>query len=684
MAEPTDPAKLAVVAAQDKYNAAAAVLDDLLDNFPNLTWDSSRIDTWIMDAVSYWSTCEDNWSEAGVVSKEWYKLEYSLLVRVPDLSMDKVKFSHREFNELVERALDYNLDVVPLPVRRTLAKRSKTTASPSQPCHNAAATDSRAITPVPLLVPLKTTIPVPPPPKPAMPLPHKEKTPAPQKQQSVQLATAPQKKVMPTPITSQVVQPSFNALLCQAASTQPVDLPKTTPPPGSSGTFQKDWSSPLHHKPGQQFKIRPPKDTTHSEAPTQASSRAFAVDAAAHSNIVRGPDPNLDFLQEGNILVPSTNREPLFLPGTDDEEEQAQEDLVKAGRVDDEVAGTNGEDGDLRGQDEDDASSSDEATSPPPTNMARRLHQEPKISFVFDEATGDFIESHPTIFLPRPAVPTSQSQVPRRSARSHVSPVNSTTAYLKTAQSSKLSNKKKKRDAKGKDKASEVAIPCKHARNEDEASQTIDKPAAKKLKSKDRQIDEVAVRPTPVVRRCGPGLSKPPPVTLGVSGGGFGEKVPSTATAIRNSIKSIGVLKVDNDFGEFVEIDGSYWSKAIAPFVGDIPLPVTIVNGVVALNPIEHYRPKGSNAVNTFEAALNAIEANNAAIAEITQQYLADLSLFVHTDNIRAQASRLHGCLDSIEEGEDNNNDESEEDEAPDDVAEGESGPSKKRKHRSG
>ncbi|PBK81054.1 hypothetical protein ARMGADRAFT_1091601, partial [Armillaria gallica] len=445
--------------------------------------------------------------------------------------MDKVKFARREFNELVERALDYNLDVVPLPVRRAPAKRSKTTASPSQPRHNAAATDSRAVTPVPLLVPLKTTIPVPPPPKPTMPLPQKEKTPAPRKQQSVQLATAPQKKVTPTPITSQAVQPSFDALLHQAASTQPLDLPKTTPPPGSSGTFQKDWSSPLHRKPGQQFKIGPPKDTTHSEAPTRASSCAFAVDAAARSNVIRGSDPNLDFLQEGNVLVPSTDREPLFLPGTDDEEEQAQEGLVKAGRVDDEVAGTDGEDGDLRGQDEDNASSSDEATSPPPTNVARRLHQEPKISFVFDEATGDFVESHPTIFLPRPAVLTSQSQVPRRSARSHVSPVNSTAACLKTAQSSKLSNKKKKRDAKGKDKASEVAIPRKRARNEDEASQTIDKPAAKKLKSKDRQIDEVAVRPTPVVRRRGPGLSKPPPVTLGVSGGGFGEKVPSTATA---------------------------------------------------------------------------------------------------------------------------------------------------------
>ena len=44
---------------------------------------------------------------------------------------------------------------------------------------------------------------------------------------------------------------------------------------------------------------------------------------------------------------------------------------------------------------------------------------------------------------------------------------------------------------------------------------------------------------------------------------------PSTVTAVKNGIKSIGVLKVDKDFGAFVEIDKRYWSKAVAPFVGE-------------------------------------------------------------------------------------------------------------------
>ncbi len=54
-----------------------------------------------------------------------------------------------------------------------------------------------------------------------------------------------------------------------------------------------------------------------------------------------------------------------------------------------------------------------------------------------------------------------------------------------------------------------------------------------------------------------------------MSGGGFGKKVPSLAKVMKNGTKSIGVLVVDKDFGDFVEVDNSYWSKAVAPFVGE-------------------------------------------------------------------------------------------------------------------
>ncbi len=105
MADPTDPAKLTKAQAQDMYNAAAIAIEDLLDDFPNPTWDSAKMDTWLIDAVSHLTTCEKYWSSVGVTSKAWYKLEYSLITQVPDLAMDLVAFTHTEFNELVERVV---------------------------------------------------------------------------------------------------------------------------------------------------------------------------------------------------------------------------------------------------------------------------------------------------------------------------------------------------------------------------------------------------------------------------------------------------------------------------------------------------------------------------------------------------------------------------------------------------
>ncbi|PBK85139.1 hypothetical protein ARMGADRAFT_1087811 [Armillaria gallica] len=678
MAEPTDPAKLAKVQAQDAYNATAAALDDLLDNFPNTTWDSTKMDSWLIDVVSHWSTCEDNWSSAGVVSKEWYKLEYSLLARVPDLSMDKVKFAHREFNELVERALDYNLDVVPLPVRCAPAKHSKTTASPSQSRQGVATTGSRMITPTPS----KTTTPVPPSMEArVIKSSTAKRAPPPQNVGSSNSGTS----------KSRVTQlPANKTTRAQQQTTQRTVRPTPITAATANVTFPPDPTSPLHQKPGTSFKFGPPAHTAGSETSLKSSSsRLLMVDAATWPLVNPGPNP----VDEGSVAPFPRVYGPLFFPGTDDEEEQVQGDLIEDSHIKDEIAGTNGEDGDVQSRAEEDAQSSDGATSPPPTNMARRLRHEPKISFVFNDTTGDFVESYPTIFLSRLVAPPSQSQDLRCSVRSNTSPVNRNAAYLKTAQSSKSDAKKKKKDSKSKDKAPEVAVPRKRTRDDDDGSQAVDKPAVKKLKSKDiKTADDKVVRATLAVRKRGPGPTRPPAVTLGVGGGGFSEKVPSTAKAIKDGLKSIGVLEVEEDFGAFVKVDDRYWNKEVAPFVGErytepcdhckrlstqcrkfltntvicvrchySKLPCK-VNGVPALNPINHYCPKSYQTLNAFEGALDTLAQHTDSIEDIVVNYMASIN-----------------ALTQLNDG-----GEGDEDEAPDDVAEGVSGPSKKKKGKSG
>ncbi|KAK0236851.1 hypothetical protein EDD85DRAFT_952791 [Armillaria nabsnona] len=684
MAEPTDPQELAKVQAQDLYNVAAIGIEDLLDDFPNPTWNSTKMDTWLIDAVSHLTTCEQNWSQAGVTSKAWYKLEYSLITRVPDLSMDLVVFSRLEFNELVGQALDYDLDIVPLPVQCATSQRTKATALPSHLRQNATATHSWTVTSASLPAPSKVMAPVPPPitktPASNATTPMMQVAPTPADK-------TPAKTVASTPQTTRPVVPFWSAANPAMVMTSALAASSNFGPAGLDAFF--------------------PPDLSMSSVQT-SSSQLLSVDTATHASVLLGPDPGS---QQAGSIAPSPNFPgPLFLPGTDDEEEQIQEDFIETGHVDDEVMGTDGEDSDLQRQD-DDAPSSDKTTSPLPTKMVCRLCQEPKILFIFDDSTGDLVEPHLTIFLSRPVAPLFQNSGLCHSTRSE---------------------KKMKTVPKNKDKTSEVAIPHKRARNEDATAHMEDKPAPKKPKLRETLVinkDEcefsfhlrypfsvpfLAAVTTKAVCKCGPGPSKPPPVTLGISGGGFGEQVPSSATMVKNGIKSIGVLVVDKDFGDFIEVDKSYWSKAVALFVGEryttpcdhcrrlgtqcckllthtikcvrchySKLPCK-VNGVAALNPIDHYRPKGSDVVNTFEGALNTIEANNTAISVITQQYLAGLSVVMHTNSIHAQTFYLRRCLAPVDEDEDINDSKDLEDKVPDTVAEGVAGPSKKQKHKSG
>lgn len=144
-------------------------------------------------------------------------------------------------------------------------------------------------------------------------------------------------------------------------------------------------------------------------------------------------------------------------------------------RVDKEVAGTDSEDGNVAtgtalDVDDDEGATSDEDSSPIPT-LARRL-QKPRIEFVFDGVTGDLLESHPTIFLSRPTIPSLPSPGRRRSTRSHTSPANPTATYLQAVHGSKSeASKGKKRDLKGKDPASGTKAPRKHVRADDDATQ---------------------------------------------------------------------------------------------------------------------------------------------------------------------------------------------------------------------
>ncbi|PBK93332.1 hypothetical protein ARMGADRAFT_1079675 [Armillaria gallica] len=303
MAEPTNPAELAVVAAQDRYNAAAAMIDNLLDNFPNLTWDSMSIDTWITDI------------------------------------------------------LNYNLDVVPLPVCCALAKHSKATASPSQSHQDAATTGSRVVMPAPLPLSSKTTTPIPL----AMetwaiePSMAKHMLPLQNVRSSVPclnlLAASPNApssntlvpaKSMPSNQLQTLSKPSTSTSgSSKRQVTQPPSDPttgvwlqmtqrKVKPMPITAGSadvaFSPNPTLPLHQQPGTLFNFGWPPQATWLEASLKSSLlHLLTVDAATHPSVIPGPDP----AHKGSVDLLLGVCEPLFFPSTDDEEEQVWKDLVE-------------------------------------------------------------------------------------------------------------------------------------------------------------------------------------------------------------------------------------------------------------------------------------------------------------------------------------------------------------------
>ncbi|PBK92553.1 hypothetical protein ARMGADRAFT_1080615, partial [Armillaria gallica] len=358
-----------------------------------------------------------------------------------------------------------------------------------------------------------------------------------------------QKSVAP-PTTPRAPTPSEKTLVPFQRSPPRGQTPASSTPKGPASSSDSNWPVPPNDAGA---------DSVNQETVAHPSNTGvLAVDAKTCSNII----PQGSSSTQGAVAFHSSSCESLFYPGTDDEDEEGFHNPQQGqGTIDGEVFAGVGADDEVPTPSG--PVPSDLAAGPPPY-----YRREPEISFVFDDMTEDW-DPYPTIFLPRPQRSVPSEQELRRSSRPRASPAGHDTAYLAAAQGSKP--KKDKKNEKNKNKGTNTTAPRKCARHADNEDETTERPAPKKPKVKDIVVvsdDEPAVA-TKAVHKRGPGPLKPPPITLGVSGKGFGEKVPSSAKVVKNGIKTIGVLAVDKDFGDFIEVDKAYWNKEVAPFVGE-------------------------------------------------------------------------------------------------------------------
>ncbi|KAK0485605.1 hypothetical protein EDD18DRAFT_1360775 [Armillaria luteobubalina] len=659
MAEPTDPKELAIVNAQDQYETSSAALHQLIASPPPEDADFFMIDSWVIDAQFHWETCTHSWRIAKVSSIEWRRLEYNMLELFTEIPDDQVAYSCVEYNELVKRARQFSMNVVPVPLSqmptRQLAPKAPTSSSAPVAPARAQTTTPAVVPPVPSVPSRLSPVIAPPPAIPA-----------------VTTVVPPAKPPFPVKL-----RPIFKNKTPLASD----DITTT------GASFELDVTSPLHPNIATLLKTGPPKSVIPSEGSMRSSQRLQAVNAASRRQVLPGPNP----IPEGSVASSSRKRTPLFFPGTDDEEEIATPGATEKGKGKEVVPGTDEDEEDVI-QDHDTSSNimdvDEEDNSPPPTNIAWRYR-----SPVPGASSGP--------------PPITVSEVRPRLSIHHADPNSALFKLLGAPPANKP-----KKGSRRKPKFDNPPPPPKDIVDE----RTIRAKRSKKKATKDKEIEEVTpsdVVPTKANRPRGPSRLRAPPATIGIQIGGFGEEVPADYKAVQNRLKSIGVLVVSRDFGEFVEVDKALWNKKIAPFVGEqyvkpcdschrkktqcrkfltnsvicvrchyAKLPC-LVNGTKALNPLAHYRPKSYESINAFESSMDTLSQHANALEDIIVNYMTGLDAISQLQGLRSQIGRLRECLGSDSRVEEVIEEEDNEGSDVDDVAEGEPGPSRKRK-RSG
>ncbi|KAK0473865.1 hypothetical protein IW261DRAFT_1569228 [Armillaria novae-zelandiae] len=269
-----------------------------------------------------------------------------------------------------------------------------------------------------------------------------------------------------------------------------------------------------------------------------------------------------------------------------------------------------------------------------------------------------------------------------------------------------------KKSKKGSQKKSKFDNPP-PAPNDSAAEETVKASRSSKKGSKGKEVTVAAkggVVTTQVHHPRGPSQIRPPLANMGVQGGGFREEVPSDCKAVKDSLKTIGVLIVLRDFGKFVEVDKALWNKKVAPFVGEqymrpcdqcyqkktqcckfltnsvlcvhchyAKLPCQ-VDGVKVLNPLSHYQPKSYATLNVLEGTMDTLNQYADSVEDIVTNYMAGIDALSQLQGLCSQIGYVSDSLGAntqIEEIVDVDDDKGY---AADEVAEGEVGPSRKRK----
>ncbi|PBK78934.1 hypothetical protein ARMSODRAFT_1011455 [Armillaria solidipes] len=322
MAEPTDPVALAALTA---YDGASRALSHLQDNLPDAD-EEGAVDAWVTKAQTQWQIAAKNWEPAGVLDRAWRRVERTFMKILPEVREKSLRTTFVEYNELAERAMQFDFDVVPLPILKSLKQRgtSSSQRAGSHVASSPALSRQKSLVPLPDLsrqstpasqTPKPPVLPATPPRQiPPMPVPPKSAspptTPPPTKPSSVappspkravssptsphtssssektqiKLTTFLRPKPPPPPayaaFTGLQVPAGGNNSGWDSPAWSPISLINDTPssPSGGYVFFPPDQTSSLHYRREHPFNIGPPSNATHTEKPTRPLRVVDAAD----------------------------------------------------------------------------------------------------------------------------------------------------------------------------------------------------------------------------------------------------------------------------------------------------------------------------------------------------------------------------------------------------------------------
>ncbi|KAK0472393.1 hypothetical protein IW261DRAFT_1571006 [Armillaria novae-zelandiae] len=588
--------------AHSKYYAGLDSLSRLQGTLPQSSWTSAHVDKWVRDAEGFWTHCRAQIDTAGIAAKEFRGWIAGAIV---------------EYNELIARVHQYNIRVFPLPMPEASFVDPPHTSTPRT---------------TPAAAPLSAAV-------------------------SVSLAHD-----IPAPNT-------MAATLFAITTLEPLTIPAIIRPtefnlhgprlpaafPGSA--FSLDPTSPLYPAAANTMVSLPSVSSfTDSIAaprlnpllgarrPLNQVSRNQSAPPARPVSLPQLSAPSVPaFPDPGPVIEGSSNssyrrRTPLFFPGTDDEDELPIPAADMKGKGKEVIPGTDKDEEELAVSASPSATMAvdeDDNGSLPPTRIAWRFRS-------------------PVAASGSPPITVSEVR-PRLSI--HQADPNSVLFKLLGAPSTD----KPKKCSRRKPKFNNPLPPPKTLAGEGVVRA---KRATKKV-AKTKGIEEIpkggAVHPH------GPSRLRAPPAAMGVQLGGFSEEVPTDYMVVRDGVKTISVLVVSRDFGDFVEVDEALWNKKVAPFVGEqyvkpcdqchckktqcrkfltnsvicvcchyAKLPC-LVNGMKALNPLEHYRPQSYESINAFESSMDTLSQHTSALEDLVLNYMAGLDAMSHLQGLHSQ-----------------------------------------------